>query len=59
MYQAAATAEVYAREGAKVFEDIFGTTAARSQETAAVFLAGFMRAAAQDFDTVMRINTGE
>jgi hypothetical protein len=56
MYQAAATAEVYAKEGVKVFEDIFGTEAAHSREAAATFLAGFMQAAAHDFDTAMRIN---
>ena len=56
MYQAAATAEVYAKEGAKVFEAIFDTDPAISREAAATFLAGFMRAAAHDFDTAMRVN---
>jgi hypothetical protein len=58
MEQAAMTAETYARKGARLFEDIFDVPPDENPAAAAVFLAAFMRTAAQDFDTaVMSGNT--
>lgn len=54
MRQAAMTAELYAREGAKVFEDIFRMHPEEDPRVAAEFLKAFMRTAAHDFDTAMR-----
>ena len=54
MYQAAMTAEVYAREGVKVYQDVFGAHPSADPKAAAIFLSGFMRTAAHDFDTGIR-----
>ena len=54
MRQAAMTAELYAREGAKVFEDIFRMRPEEDPRVAAEFLKAFMRTAAHDFDTSTR-----
>ena len=56
MRQAAMTADLYAREGAKVYRDIFGLDPAQEPESAAVFIAAFMRTSAHDFDVGMREN---
>lgn len=54
MRQAAMTAELYAREGSKVFMDIFGVHPGEEPKVAVDFLKAFMRTAAHDFEIAMR-----
>ena len=56
MRQAHMTAHEYAREGAKAYQDIFGMHPDVDPKAAAIFISGFMRTAAHDFDTGTREN---
>ena len=54
MRQAHQTADLYAHEAARKFEDIFRCPPEVEPEAAALFIAQYMRCAAHDFDVAMR-----
>ena len=54
MRQAHATAQFYAYEAARTFENIFGARPEDEPQAAAVFIGQYMRTAAHDFDVAMR-----
>lgn len=54
MTQAHATAQFYAHEAARTFQQIFGYPPADEPQAAAVFIGQYMRTAAHDFDVAMR-----
>ena len=54
MNQAHMTADLYAYEGSKAFERIFGFWPENEPQAAAVFIGQYMRAAAHDYDVAMR-----
>ena len=54
--QAVATVEIYARRGANAYRDIFDLDPTQEPESAAIFIAAFMRASAHDFDVAIREN---
>lgn len=54
MRQAHMTADLYAYEGSKAFEKIFGFLPEDEPHAAAIFIGQYMRTAAHDYDVAMR-----